>query len=45
MKVLMYQGQGGVLTWQVCDVCGKGKMSGNAVSHSNRHNKEHGLQI
>lgn len=24
---------------RVCDVCGKGKVSGNQVSHSNRHNK------
>ena len=24
---------------KVCDVCGKGKISGNNVSHSNRHNK------
>jgi large subunit ribosomal protein L28 len=24
---------------RVCDVCGKGKVSGNQVSHSNRHSK------
>lgn len=24
---------------KVCDICGKGKLSGNMVSHSNRHNK------
>ena len=24
---------------RVCSVCGKGKVSGNQVSHSNRHNK------
>ncbi|WP_129596332.1 50S ribosomal protein L28 [Anaerophilus nitritogenes] len=24
---------------KACDVCGKGKISGNAVSHSNRHIK------
>ena len=23
----------------ICEVCGKGIMSGNNVSHSNRHNK------
>ncbi len=22
-----------------CEVCGKGQISGNAVSHSNKHNK------
>ena len=24
---------------RVCSVCGKGKHSGNTVSHSNKHNK------
>ena len=24
---------------KVCSVCGKGKVSGNQVSHSNKHNK------
>lgn len=24
---------------KVCDVCGKGKISGNQVSHSNRHSR------
>lgn len=24
---------------QMCECCGKGKMSGNLVSHSNRHTK------
>ncbi|KAB3535224.1 50S ribosomal protein L28 [Alkaliphilus pronyensis] len=24
---------------KVCDVCGKGKVFGNQVSHSNRHSK------
>ena len=24
---------------KVCSVCGKGKISGNHVSHSNKHNK------
>ena len=24
---------------KVCSVCGKGKISGNQVSHSNKHNK------
>ncbi|MFC4804707.1 50S ribosomal protein L28 [Filifactor villosus] len=24
---------------RVCDVCGKRKITGNSVSHSNRHNK------
>lgn len=24
---------------RVCSVCGKGKVSGNQVSHSNRHSK------
>ena len=24
---------------KVCCVCGKGKVSGNQVSHSNKHNK------
>lgn len=24
---------------RVCEICGKGKVSGNQVSHSNRHNK------
>ena len=24
---------------RVCEVCGKGKVSGNNVSHSNRHTK------
>lgn len=24
---------------RVCEVCGKGRVSGNQVSHSNRHNK------
>jgi len=24
---------------RVCDVCGKGQISGNAVSHSNRHTR------
>lgn len=24
---------------RACDVCGKGKISGNAVSHSNRHTR------
>ncbi|SHH09534.1 50S ribosomal protein L28 [Tepidibacter thalassicus] len=24
---------------RVCAICGKGKVSGNTVSHSNRHNK------
>ena len=24
---------------KVCSVCGKGKVSGNRVSHSNKHNK------
>ncbi|ABR48924.1 ribosomal protein L28 [Alkaliphilus metalliredigens QYMF] len=24
---------------RVCDVCQKGKVSGNQVSHSNRHNR------
>ena len=28
---------------KVCCVCGKGKVSGNQVSHSNKHNKELGL--
>ena len=24
---------------RVCEICGKGQISGNQVSHSNRHNK------
>ncbi|QEK12004.1 50S ribosomal protein L28 [Crassaminicella thermophila] len=24
---------------RTCDVCGKGKISGNSVSHSNRHSR------
>lgn len=24
---------------KVCDICGKGKISGNNVSHSNRHSR------
>lgn len=28
---------------RVCDVCGKGPVSGNKVSHSNRHTKRRWL--
>ena len=28
---------------RVCCVCGKGKVAGNQVSHSNNTAKEHGL--
>lgn len=24
---------------RVCEICGKGKMSGNTVSHANNHNR------
>ncbi len=32
-------GKGGAAMSRKCDICGKGQVSGNNVSHSNRHTR------
>lgn len=36
LKKLTVRKMGGAIMSKVCSVCGKGKLSGNKVSHSNR---------